>query len=68
MYNFTQYSPTEIVFGRDTQKEAGKLVKKWGGNRVLLVYGGGSVVRSGLLDTIKKELKGSRLPIRSLRA
>ena len=61
MYNFTQYSPTEIVFGRDTQKEAGKLVKKWGGNRVLLVYGGGSVVRSGLLDTIKKELEGQQV-------
>ena len=56
-----RYSPTEIVFGRDTQKEAGKLVKKWGGNRVLLVYGGGSVVRSGLLDTIKKELEGQQV-------
>ena len=57
MYNFSQYSPTEIVFGRDTQKEAGNLVKKWGGSRVLIVFGGGSVVKSGLLSTIEHELE-----------
>ncbi len=56
MQNFTQYTPTEIVFGRDTEKEAGKLAKKWGATKVLLVYGGGSVVKSGLLSTIEKEL------------
>ena len=57
MQSFTQYTPTEIVFGRGVQKEAGKLAKKWGGSRVLLVYGGGSAVRSGLLQEIKEELK-----------
>lgn len=56
MQSFTQYTPTEIVFGRGAQKEAGKLTKKWGGSRVLLVYGGGSAVRSGLLQEIKEEL------------
>lgn len=56
MQSFTQYTPTEIVFGRGAQKEAGKLAKKWGGSRVLLVYGGGSAVRSGLLQEIKEEL------------
>ena len=56
MQSFTQYTPTEIVFGRGAQKEAGKLTKKWGGFRVLLVYGGGSAVRSGLLQEIKEEL------------
>lgn len=57
MQSFTQYTPTEIVFGRDTEKEAGRLAKKWGVSRVLLVYGGGSVVRSGLLDRVKEELE-----------
>ncbi len=56
MKNFTHYSPTEIVFGKEAEKEAGKLAKKWGGTRVLLVYGGGSVVKSGLLDKVKAEL------------
>ena len=46
MKNFTQYTPTEILFGKDTEKEVGKLAKKWGANKVLLVYGGGSVVRT----------------------
>lgn len=56
MQNFRQYTPTEIVFGKDTQKEAGHLAKKWGASRVLIIYGGGSVVRSGLLDTVKEAL------------
>ena len=56
MKNFVQYAPTEIVFGKDAEKEAGRLAKKWGGDKVLIVYGGGSVVRSGLLDKVKEEL------------
>lgn len=56
MENFVFYSPTEFVFGRDTQSQTGELVKRYGGRRVLVVYGGGSVVRSGLLDTVKASL------------
>lgn len=56
MHSFVQYTPTEIVFGRDAQKKTGKLAAKWGAKKVLIVYGGGSVVRSGLLDTIKEAL------------
>lgn len=56
MENFVFYSPTEFVFGRDTQSQTGELVKRYGGCRVLVVYGGGSVVRSGLLDTVKASL------------
>ena len=57
MRNFTFYSPTEFVFGKDTERQTGELVKKFGGSRVLIVYGGGSVVRSGLLDRVKQTLK-----------
>ncbi len=56
MQNFTQYTPTEIVFGRDTEKETGRLAKKWGAEKVLLVYGGGSVVKSGLLAAVERQL------------
>ena len=56
MQNFTHYTPTEVVFGRDTEGQAGALVKKWGGSRVLLVYGKGSVERSGLLERVGKSL------------
>lgn len=61
MKNFQQYTPTEIVFGKETEKEAGRLAAKWGGTRVLLVYGGGSVVRSGLLDRVKASLKAEQI-------
>jgi alcohol dehydrogenase YqhD (iron-dependent ADH family) len=56
MENFTFYSPTYFVFGKDTENEAGKYVKRFGGSKVLIHYGGGSVVRSGLLDRVKKSL------------
>lgn len=59
MDNFTFYSPTYFVFGKDTESQAGELVKKFGGSKVLIHYGGGSVVRSGLLDRVKSSLSAS---------
>lgn len=56
MFNFSYYAPTEVVFGKGTVDEVGKLIKKYGGSKILIHYGGGSVVRSGLLDRIKKNL------------
>ncbi|MCR4608853.1 MAG: iron-containing alcohol dehydrogenase [Eubacterium sp.] len=57
MENFSFYSPTCFVFGRDTENEAGAYVKRFGGSKVLIHYGGGSVVRSGLLDRVKASLE-----------
>ncbi len=56
MNNFTFYSPTYFVFGKNTENEAGHYVKRFGGSKVLIHYGGGSVVRSGLLDRVKASL------------
>jgi len=56
MNNFNFYSPTFFVFGKDREMEAGKYVSRFGGKRVLIHYGGGSVVKSGLLDRVKKSL------------
>lgn len=56
MENFNFYSPTEFVFGRDRENEVGALVKKHGGSRVLLHFGGGSAERSGLLDRVRASL------------
>ena len=56
MENFSFYSPTYFSFGKGTEVQAGELVKQFGGSKVLLHYGGGSVVRSGLLDRVKKSL------------
>ena len=56
MENFYFYSPTAFAFGKDSENQAGALVKKFGGTKVLIHYGGGSVVRSGLLDRVKASL------------
>ena len=62
MENFTFYSPTKFVFGKGTESEAGKLIKAFGGSKVLIHYGGGSVVRSGLLDRVKASLDSEGIP------
>jgi alcohol dehydrogenase YqhD (iron-dependent ADH family) len=56
MNNFTFYSPTYFAFGKNTESDTGKYVKQYGGSKVLIHYGGGSVVRSGLLDRVKASL------------
>ena len=56
MDNFQFYSPTEFIFGKETENESGKLVKKYGGKKVLIHYGGGSAIKSGLLDRVKTSL------------
>lgn len=61
MDNFTFYSPTYFVFGKETELETGKYVKKFGGSKVLIHYGGGSVIRSGLLDRVKKSLEQEQI-------
>ena len=61
MNNFTFYSPTYFVFGKDEECNAGKYVKRFGGSKVLIHYGGGSVVRSGLLDRVKASLSNEGL-------
>jgi hypothetical protein len=62
MNNFTFYSPTRFVFGKDTENEAGRLVREAGGSRVLIHYGGGSAVRSGLIDRVKASLEKEGIP------
>lgn len=54
MHSFTYHSPTEVIFGRDAQQKTGARIRKYGGKRVLLVYGGGSAVRSGLLAQVRR--------------
>lgn len=56
MNNFVFYSPTEFVFGKDTEGQVGTLSQKYGARKVMIVYGGGSAQRSGLLDRVKASL------------
>lgn len=62
MQKFVFYSPTEVVFGKDAESAVAGEIKKYGGSRVMIVYGGGSVIKSGLLDKIKKLLEQENIP------
>ena len=57
MENFNFYAPTFFAFGKGRESDCGELVKKFGGSKVLIHYGGGSVVRSGLLDRVTDSLE-----------
>lgn len=61
MNNFTYYTPTKVVFGRGSEGQTGALVRERGCKKVLLHYGGGSAVRSGLLDRVKDSLREAGL-------
>ena len=62
MNNFVFYSPTCFVFGAGTEAETGSYIRRFGGSKVLIHYGGGSVVRSGLLDRVKASLEKEGIP------
>ncbi len=56
MFDFEYYAPTRVVFGRGVEARSGQLIKELGVSRVLIHYGGGSVVRSGLLERVSSSL------------
>lgn len=59
MNDFRFYTPTRYIFGRDTEKEAGRMSAELLGRKVLVVYGEGSVIRSGLLKRVLDSLSES---------
>jgi alcohol dehydrogenase YqhD (iron-dependent ADH family) len=60
MLNFDMHIPTRIIFGKDTQKEIGVLLKPYA-KKVLLHYGGSSIKKSGLYDAVAASLKENNL-------
>lgn len=57
MDNFDFYSPTYFAFGNEKENECAKYIKMFQGKKVLVHYGGGSVIKSGLLDRVKTSLE-----------
>ena len=62
MNNFTFYSPTLFAFGDGEEQNTGALVRRFGGTKVLLVYGGGSVKKNGAYDAVTASLTAACLP------
>ncbi len=59
--NFTYYAPTEVVFGDDAERHTAEMLRKYGATKILLHYGGHSAQRSGLLDTLRRQLTDAGL-------
>ncbi|WP_425801418.1 iron-containing alcohol dehydrogenase [Desulfitobacterium sp. Sab5] len=62
MQSFTYSIPTKIFFGKDQVNVLAEQIREFGGSRVLLVYGGGSIKRIGLYDTVTKILQSNNIP------
>ena len=62
MLNFNYYSPTEFVFGRGAEDKAGEMIRKRGGTKVLVHFGGGSAIKSGLMARVTASLDSANLP------
>ena len=62
MENFNFYSPTYFAFGKGKEAEVGALVKRFGGSKVLLHYGSGSVKRNGVFDSVARSLAEAQIP------
>ncbi len=66
MKNFQYFTPTQVIFGKDTEAQAGELVKAQGCGKVLVHYGSGSVVKSGLLGRVYASLEAAGISYVSL--
>ena len=62
MFDFQYYTPTKVVFGKSTENRVADLIRAFGGSRVLVHYGSGSVIRSGLLKRVTDCLEAAGLP------
>lgn len=62
MQDFNYYAPTEVVFGKDAEGRLVEMIRKYGGKKVLLHYGGKSAERSGLLGSVRDKLNEAGIP------
>ncbi len=59
MFDFKYYTPTKVIFGRESESRVGELIKEYGAQKVMIHYGGKSAIKSGLLDSVKRTLNNS---------
>ena len=66
MLDFTFYAPTKFVFGRGAENQAGAMLRDLGAKKTLIHYGGGSAVRSGLIDRVKASVEAEGIEVYTL--
>lgn len=63
MLDFTYYTPTKVIFGKDSHKKVGEIIKDYGYKRIMMQYGKGSIIKSGLYDEVMKSLKENNIEV-----
>lgn len=66
MQNFEFYTPTKMIFGKDTHKNVGEVIKGYGIEKILLHYGKDSVKKTGLYDEIVDSLNAAGISFTEL--
>ena len=66
MFPFKYYAPTRVLFGKDTELKVAEMIRMFGGTKVLIHYGGGSVIRSGLMKRVSDTLDAAGIAYVSL--
>lgn len=66
MNNFVFFPATKYVFGKGVENKVAEQLEAFGMKKPLIVYGKGSVVRSGLLDRVKKSLEDAEIQFAEL--
>ena len=56
MLNFEYYAPTKVFFGEEQETKTGEIISNYGYKKIMLIYGKGSIKKSGLYDTIINSL------------
>jgi len=62
VFDFKYFTPTKVLFGKNTEDKVAELIKEFGGKKVLIHYGGGSVIRSGLMQRVTDKLDAAGIP------
>lgn len=62
MENFKFCSPTEFIFGKDTQNRTGALLKQFGASKVMIVYGSDRIKHSGLFRQVTDSIDAAGIP------
>ncbi len=63
MRDFIYYAPTKVFFGKDKEKDVGKIIKDYGFKKIMMQYGKDSTKKSGLYDTVMKSLSDNGITV-----
>lgn len=63
MLNFTYHAPTKVLFGKDTHKNVGEIIRNYGYKKIMMQYGKGSIKRTGLYDEVMSSLKENGIDV-----